>query len=97
MYVGINYDYNSTYSLYYNLIYLTVDFAIAQNKRIIDMGITCYSPKAQLGCRFVPLHIFVRHLNPLLNTLCGPALRFMNPPVVIKEKHVYLRAAGLDS
>lgn len=94
MYVGIDYKHNKRYSVYYNILYLTIDLAIKENKKIIDMGITCYTPKAQIGCQFAPLSIFVKHLRPIINIFCGPALRIMNPCVTIFEKRVYNSIEG---
>jgi hypothetical protein len=35
--------------------------------RFYQVGQTDYHPKLKLGGRLVPLHVYVRHYNPILN------------------------------
>ena len=72
--LGYDREANSKMPVYFRLLQVTVADAIAMGCRRLSLGRTALEPKARLGARPVPLDIWVRHRNPLLNVLVRPLL-----------------------
>ncbi|MBI4043010.1 MAG: GNAT family N-acetyltransferase, partial [Deltaproteobacteria bacterium] len=64
-YSGMDYEVSREASLYFNLMYQLIELAIAAGKKAIEMGITSYSPKLQVGAAMEPLQMYLRHTSPL--------------------------------
>jgi predicted N-acyltransferase len=78
-YCGLDYAANEKYELYFNLLYEIVHHAIRSGIRDIDMGITTLDAKKRVGAEVQPLHMFMRHCNPLFRQI-GPRLfRLLTP------------------
>lgn len=54
--------------LYLRLLHRTVEDALALGARRLSLGRTALEPKAMLGARPEPLHVWVRHRQGVLNT-----------------------------
>ena len=50
-YVGIDYEYNQSHNLYFNIHFLALQDAILKRKSILEMGRTTLEAKAILGCK----------------------------------------------
>ncbi len=61
-YIGMDYQYRDTYSLYFNLVFQNIKTALEHGKKVINMGITSYDFKVYIGCELDPLVYFVKHL-----------------------------------
>jgi hypothetical protein len=59
-YIGIDYDYNHTHSLYFNMLFDGVEKAIMAGKKELELGRTAREAKANLGCRPVYFNDFIR-------------------------------------
>ena len=55
--------------LYLRLLHRSVEDSIAMGARRVSLGRTALEPKAMLGARPEPLHVWVRHRQPVLNKL----------------------------
>jgi len=60
--IGINYQYNNQYDLYFNLHFLALQEALKRSKKIINFGITTYHFKLHIGFELQPLIYFVKHI-----------------------------------
>lgn len=63
LYVGLDYELNKQYHLYFNLHLLGIQEAIKRKKKFIDFGITSYEYKLVLGCELKPLLYFIKHTS----------------------------------
>ncbi len=55
--------------LYLRLLQRSIEDGIALGARRLSLGRTALEPKAMLGARPEPLHVFLRHRQPVLNKL----------------------------
>ena len=83
-YIGMDYQYRDTYSLYFNLIFQCIKTALEHGKKSINMGITTYDFKSFVGCEFSPQVYFVRHLAKPELTI---ALQSMLKTGIIQPEH----------
>ncbi|RYE24166.1 MAG: hypothetical protein EOP51_08220 [Sphingobacteriales bacterium] len=58
-YVGFDYEKNATLQLYFNILFLSIENAIAFGKRKLILGRTALEAKARLGCKPNYLHTFL--------------------------------------
>jgi uncharacterized protein len=65
--------------LYYTTFCHNIAWCINNGISYYQMGITDYHPKIRLGARLIPLLIYVRLTNPLLNLCAGLSTRFIAP------------------
>jgi hypothetical protein len=73
-YVGIDYHHNTEHSLYFGLLQLSVEDALAMECRCVSLGRTALEPKANLGAKPVETHVWLRHRIPLVNFTLRPFL-----------------------
>ena len=89
-YVGIDYDYNDTADLYFNLFYRELDVVFRFNKQKISLGQTSGMFKSRLGAVPSARFFWVRPLNPVLGIIfkCFQSIIFprINP---IKQNQVF--------
>jgi len=65
--------------IYLRLLHASLEQAIAFGCRQVSFGRTALEPKARLGCEPEPMHVWVRHRQPMLNQFIRPLLRFIQP------------------
>lgn len=70
-YIGIDYAYNETYSLYFNILYDGVEMAIASNMKSLELGRTAREAKACVGCKPSPSFDYLFVSNKFTNFLIG--------------------------
>jgi predicted N-acyltransferase len=90
MFSGIDYNYNEKYSIYYNSLYYIIKQAIIEKKKEIDLGLTTYYPKTDVGAKMVNVFMYIKHTNLLLNPIITNLLNIMNPKVRIFTKNVFI-------
>lgn len=71
LYVGLDYDFNEQYRLYFNMIYLIVKTGIERKKDYVELGQTCYLPKIKAGAYVEKMYMYIRFRNNLVNKLFG--------------------------
>jgi 8-amino-7-oxononanoate synthase len=84
-YVGMDYQYRDTYSLYFNLVFQNIKTALKHGKKVINMGITSYDFKLYMGCELDPQLYFVKHLARPELTIAFEAL--LRKGIVQPENH----------
>jgi 8-amino-7-oxononanoate synthase len=69
VHIGIDYDWNQEYKLYFNMFVECIKEAIKRGAKRVDAGITTYFYKCKLGCELNPLVYFVKHIGSRNKTL----------------------------
>jgi predicted N-acyltransferase len=68
-YIGFDTEANGETPIYFRLLQAVVEDGIQMGCREISFGRTALEPKARLGARPVPLHVWIRHRVPAMNLL----------------------------
>jgi predicted N-acyltransferase len=68
-YIGFDSRANSELPIYFRLLQAVVEDAIQMGCREVSFGRTALEPKARLGAKPVPFHVWVRHRVPAMNIL----------------------------
>ena len=89
LFCGLDYEHNRQDFIYFNLIYHIIEFAIQQGFRRLNLGITTIIPKLDVGAEAVPLHMYMKHMNPALNRLVPFLFRSMTPKLMEKRRSVF--------
>jgi len=76
-YVGIDYQANSQYPIYFRLLQLVVQSAIDMNCNRVLFGRTALGPKANLGAKPIDTFVWARHRVPLVNFIVRKLFRNM--------------------
>jgi predicted N-acyltransferase len=80
-------------SLYIYTGYAVIDAAIRLGARRLEMGLTTYQVKQDLGGEVVPLYLALRCTIPLVNPILGLLYRMLNaPPAVAGRRQVFKTA-----
>ncbi|MFH0762877.1 MAG: GNAT family N-acetyltransferase [Candidatus Omnitrophota bacterium] len=90
LYLGFDYSVAYKYHLYFIKIRDLINWCIENKLKTYEMGVTNYEPKRRLDFKFIPLYIYARHRNGLLNHFFRILGRFLSPinfdPVLKKMK-----------
>lgn len=89
LYLGIDYRFNESCGLYFNLIYRILGFGIERGKKLIELGQTTYYPKLSVGARVESLYMYIRFLNPVLHAILRKPLTYLFPERVFEQKDVF--------
>jgi predicted N-acyltransferase len=89
IYSGLTYEYNKDFSVYFNMLYEMLKFAIDTKKRKFEMGITTYIPKLDIGARIEPFYVYLRHRNSILNFIIPKAFDLFTPNNTYKPRNVF--------
>lgn len=74
-YVGINYQANAKYPIYFRLLQLVIQSAIQMQCKRVLFGRTALEPKACLGAKPVDTYVWARHRVPLVNFIVRKLFR----------------------
>ena len=77
--IGMDSSVSHKYNLYYTTFCHNIDWCIKNKIRYYIMGITDYHPKIRLGSKLIPLYIYLKMFNPLLNLFAHPIIRVIEP------------------
>lgn len=69
LFMGIDYELNAKFDLYFNLIYAVLDRALRTGVAEIRVGQAADAFKAKLGCRPEPLYMYMKGLGPVLRSV----------------------------
>jgi hypothetical protein len=69
LFMGIDYELNAEFDLYFNLIYAVLDRALRKGVGEIRVGQAADAFKAKLGCRPEPLYMYMKGLGPVLRSV----------------------------
>lgn len=77
--VGVDYEANSELPIYLRLLRAVIADGLAMGCRRVSYGGTALEPKSRLGARPVPLTLYVRHRNPVINVMFRDVLSAVQP------------------
>jgi predicted N-acyltransferase len=69
MYAGIDYELNSEFDLYFNLMFAGFDRALRRRAARINVGQTATVFKSRMGCYSEPRYVFAKGVGPLMSRL----------------------------
>lgn len=78
-YIGMDYRFAYKYNLYYVTFRDIIKWSIGHGIKMYESGALTYEPKKRLGCRFVPLFVYAKHTNPVLNPFLKIICRILKP------------------
>lgn len=87
--IGLDYDYNEKYSIYFNLFYKTIEFGLKKGVNKIGLGFTTLEPKKALGADVINLNMFMKHSNPILNKVIPVLFDMITPPDTTGQRNVF--------
>jgi len=87
--IGLDYDYNREYCIYFNLFYKAIELAIENGMDKIDMGITTLNPKRDMGSSVVALNMYMRYSNAFLNKIIPILFDMITPPDTTQPRNVF--------
>lgn len=77
--LGMDYAVALELSLYFYTLRDVLSWAIGQGLKFYVSTPLNYDPKLHLGCKLVPLDLYVRHTAPLLNPIFKRAVKVLEP------------------
>lgn len=80
-YIGLDYEYNKTYTVYQRMLYDLVELAIQKSLKQLRLGRTSETLKSSIGAKPVNMKLFARHRNAFTNKLIGPLIASITPSV----------------
>jgi predicted N-acyltransferase len=75
--IGIDYDLNSEFAIYQNMLYDFVKIAIEKKTSKLILGRTAMEMKSNIGAEPVEMCCYVRHSGPLLNRAFKPIFNYI--------------------
>jgi len=78
-FIGFDDSVSRNYHLYYATFCHNVEWCIKMGFRNYQMGITDYHPKLRLGAKLIPLYIYAKSFNPIVNSMMKLLARFIEP------------------
>lgn len=87
LYFGRNEAVND--SLYIYVANAVVEAAIQLGAHQLEMGLTTYPIKQDLGARIMPIHMAIRAWSGLLNPFVGRLYPLLNSPPTIENKQIF--------
>ena len=78
-YIGFDQRRAKEYHLYFTTFCYNLDWCIKNGLRYYQPGATDYYPKIRLGAKLIPLYIYAKAFNPLLNTLLKIFKKYIEP------------------
>jgi predicted N-acyltransferase len=88
-YCGLDYELNRSTFTYFVLFYRSIAEAIAMGKEWLELGITNYNPKIEIGALPEPIAIYARSLSPIGNLFFAPLLRLMASPPHFNKRNIF--------
>jgi len=77
--IGIDYTYNKKYALYQKMLFDYVNMAITRKVKELRLGRTADTIKSTIGAQPMDMKLYVRHRNPISNTLLKPLIELISP------------------
>jgi predicted N-acyltransferase len=78
-FIGFDYSVALKHNLYYTTFCHNVDWCIKNNIRFYQPGQGDYDAKIRLGASLIPLFIYVKTFDPLLNFFIKPLIKILEP------------------
>ena len=78
-FIGFDKELSRKYNLYYATFSYNLNYCIKNNIRFYQLGVTDYEPKVRLGAKIIPLYVYAKFMNPLVNIIAKPILSLIQP------------------
>lgn len=78
-FIGLDLNVAHKYHLYFTTFCHNIDWCIKNGLRFYQPGATDYYPKIRLGAELIPLYIYAKALNPMLNAFIRSISRLIEP------------------
>jgi hypothetical protein len=75
--------------VYPRLLYELIRLAAAEGCEHVDLGLTSADPKLRSGAQPVPLRVWARHRNPVVQRLLGAAIPRMSDGPAALDRNVF--------
>lgn len=86
-YVGIDYEYNQSHNLYFNIHFLALQDAILKKKNTLEMGRTTLEAKAILGCKSHYNNTYIEFKNSFAECCFGYFKKNLTEPDSWKSRN----------
>jgi 8-amino-7-oxononanoate synthase len=88
-YCGLDYASNRSMYTYFMLFYRSIEEAINLGKTWLELGVTNYSPKIEIGAIPKPMYVYTKSTKPLVNALLMPILTWLSKPRVFEKHRIF--------
>jgi 8-amino-7-oxononanoate synthase len=88
-YCGLNYEHNKDSASYFILFYRSIEEAIKMKVKHLELGITNYNPKIELGAIPEPTFIYIKSLNSFFNIIFAPLIKMINPSPNFNKRNIF--------
>jgi predicted N-acyltransferase len=78
-FIGLDPEVAREYHLYFTTLCHNIEWCIKNNIRFYQPGATDYHPKVRLGAKLIPLFIYAKGFNPLLNITVRLIAKLIEP------------------
>jgi hypothetical protein len=78
-YIGLDYELNTHYELYQNILYCMISTAIEYKKQIVNLGRTAAEIKTTVGAKVQDLICYIKPQNTLSKIVQKPFINFLKP------------------
>lgn len=78
-FIGFDYSVAHKYHLYYTTLCHNIDWCIKNGFRLYQTGTTDYHPKIRLGAKLLPLYMYVKAFNPVIDFIIRIAAPLIEP------------------
>jgi len=89
LYTGVDYRFNETHNIYFNLVYPAIDLACREGLKFISTGQTSYKFKSRLGIEPFELSVYLKHRNPVVNAILHRIHSLICPQTPTFEHRVF--------
>lgn len=87
LYVGRNESVKD--NLYFYMCYKIVETAILLKAKRLELGLTTYEPKMNLGAKMLPVNIAIKTTNSFFNIFAGYVYGLLNDTPEIKTRNIF--------
>lgn len=92
LYVGRNESVKD--NLYFYMCHKIVETAILLKVKQLELGLTTYEPKMNLGAQMLPVNLAIKTVNPFFNIFAGYVYRLLNDTPEIKTRNIFRSRNG---
>lgn len=78
-YIGLDYELNSTFNLYQNILYSMIEEAIRSNRKVVNLGRTAAEIKTTVGAKAHELICYIKPQNTISKLIQKPFISFLQP------------------
>lgn len=78
-YIGLDYEFNSKFNLYQNILYAMIDEAINNKLSKVNLGRTAAEIKTTVGAKAVDLICYIKPQNTISKIIQKPFISFLQP------------------